>query len=307
MPISTRPAKSKMSLSPSSLQRLPAELLVLIFNSLPRIKDAVSLALTCKKTYALFERFEDRAKIIYAIVDNIPTFLPAGYPTRSWLEGYFPPDTPFWTPATTKQIPTELQHEETLAFLKTTGFPIFECKRLEFSSACLRPAEPRTRNESKDKDGAPPVSKSKGDDGDSKRNYDEDESGGEDEEEDEEDESEKEEVQWTDPLYIGTWFLQSVAVDSVTGKIQHRSWDDEDENEDIVENVGRFLVLLGVIRSVMCDLQICGLQRFRKEQVERDEEVEEVVLEKLFEGLGAFDAFVKEAAFWGWICNYLST
>jgi hypothetical protein len=56
----------------------------------------------------------------------------------------------------------------------------------------------------------------------------------------------------------------------------------------------------------MCDLQLCGLQRFRKEQIERDEEVEEVVLEKLFEGLGKVDALVKEAAFWGWICNYLT-
>jgi hypothetical protein len=55
-------------MSQSPLHRLPAELLVLVFNSLPRIKDAVSLALTCKKTYALFERFEDRARIIYSIV-----------------------------------------------------------------------------------------------------------------------------------------------------------------------------------------------------------------------------------------------
>ncbi|KAL2794651.1 hypothetical protein BJX66DRAFT_303206 [Aspergillus keveii] len=306
-----------MSLSPSSLQRLPAELLVLIYNSLPRIKDAVSLALTCKKTYALFERFEDRARIIYAIVDNIPTSLPAGSPTKSWLEGYFPPNTPFWTPATAKQIPKELEHEETLAFLKTTGVPIFECERLDFSSRCLRPAEPRT--ESKNKDGAPPPPVSKHeDDGTSKRINDEDESRGEDEEEDEngdekEKEDEKEEVQWTEPLCVGVWFSQDVVVDSATGRIQRRSWDDEDDDdegdEDIAENVGRFLVLLGVIRSTMCDLQLCGLQRFRKEQIERDEEVEEVeevVLEKLFEGLSKVDALVKEAAFWGWICNYLT-
>ncbi|KAL2851860.1 hypothetical protein BJX68DRAFT_69211 [Aspergillus pseudodeflectus] len=292
-----------MSLSP--LHRLPAELLVLIFNSLPRIKDAVSLALTCKKTYALFERFEDRARIIYSIVDNIPTSLPKSYPTKSWLEGYFPPNTPFWTPTAT-QIPKELEHAETLAFLKTTGFPIFECERLDFSSRILEPAEPGNKSE----DDAPPVSKRKVDET-SQRASSEDGSGEEDSGKEDEDGGEKEDEQWKDPLHLGTWFSQDVVVDSSTGKIQRRSWDDdgddEDEDEDIADNVGRFLVLLGVIRSVMCDLQICGLQRFRKEQIERDEEVEEVVLEKLFEGLGAVNKLVKEAAFWGWICNYLCT
>ncbi|KAL3449699.1 hypothetical protein BJX65DRAFT_305718 [Aspergillus insuetus] len=298
-----------MSLSP--FQRLPAELLVLIYNNLPRIKDAVSLALTCKKSYALFERFEDRAKIIYSIVDNIPTSLPAGYPTRSWLEGYFPPDTPFWTPTTAKQIPTELVHEETLAFLRTTGFPILECERLDFSSKDLESAKPDNNDnggeeeEEEEEEEKAPVSGSNKHESsrpESPRDDDDEEESGK-----EDDSDSDEQEQGADPLYIGTWFSQHIAVDTATGKIQHRSWDDEDENEDIAENVGRFLVLLGVIRSTMCDLQISGLQRFRKEQIERDEEVEEVVLEKLFEGLGAFDAFVKEAGAWDWICNYLST
>ncbi|KAJ0422836.1 hypothetical protein BJY00DRAFT_279535 [Aspergillus carlsbadensis] len=285
-----------MSLPP--LQRLPAELLVLIYNSLPRIKDAVSLSLTCKKTHVLFERFEDRTSIIYSIVDTIPTSLPTTYPARSWAEEYFPRGTPFWNPAA-NEIPKELQHEDTLAFIKSTGFPVFECERLDFSSRVLEPAPPRIRNV----DGALPAPKRREDDTLERS------SSGDDGEECETEDSDSDsdgEIQWKEPLYLGTWFSQNVAVDSATGKIQRRGWEDDEESEDIAENVGRFLVLLAVIRSVMCDLQICGLDRFRKEQVERDEEVEEVVLEKLFDGLGAVDVLVREAPFWGWICNYLT-
>ncbi|KIA75521.1 hypothetical protein HK57_00710 [Aspergillus ustus] len=318
-------------MSVTSLQYLPAELVLLIFNSLTRLQDAVSLARTCKKAYALFARLEDRGKIICSIVENATASLPQKSPSKAWLELHFPPGTPFWIPRS-EQLPSGLEDEETITFLTTIGFPVFECGMIHFESTGMLPLPspaPVRRTEA----GSKGESDTGNDNGDSSDNNDNNDNNNDDGNRDaagalgsatKEDELERQlqssddseaeqEREQTEPesdseeeelLFLGTWYSQSIALEPSSGSILHHSWDSPDESEVIADSVGRFLVLLGVIRSVVCGLRECGLQ---PEQRTEHAEVEEVVLESLFEGLGRVDGYVREAGVWGWICNYLSS
>ncbi|KAL2820424.1 hypothetical protein BJX63DRAFT_428251 [Aspergillus granulosus] len=261
-------------------QSLPAELLLLVYKSLTRINDAVSFALTCKKMFALFERREDRAKIIDCIVDNILTSFPSTYPSKIWLEGHFPPGTMFCKP-TAAQLPKGLENKETVEFLTTIGFPVFECDRICFESTSTPLVIEKPEKGNCNSNRGTPVPKL--------RKEELQQSPYEEYEHDDEEEN---------LLFLGTWYSQYIALDP-SGSILHQSFEFDDTKEVIAESVGRFLVLLGVIRSVLCDLSDCGLRNYK-------EEVEEAVLEKLFEGLARADVHVKEAGFWDWVSNYLA-
>ncbi|KAL3462905.1 hypothetical protein BJX64DRAFT_287884 [Aspergillus heterothallicus] len=289
---------------------LPAELLVLIYANLPRITDAVSLALSCKKSYAVFARREDRARVVGCIVENIPSSLPRSYPAKEWLERHFPRDARFWTP-TNAQLPAGLADAETVEFLTAVGVPVFQCERIQFESRESLPMPgvgSEGKGEDEDEGGGEDRGRSQNGLRESLASDSDGDEDSHDEVEEDEDDDDDDVVGEEPSLLVGTWYSQSIAL-CASGKIIHQSADSPDENEIIADNLGRFLVLLGVIRSVVCDLRDCEwqLEQQAEQQAEDAEVLEEVVLEKLFDGLARVDPYVGEAGFWEWICNYVSS
>ncbi|KAL4793227.1 hypothetical protein BDV19DRAFT_391451 [Aspergillus venezuelensis] len=288
----------------TSLQNIPLELLLLIFKNLVRLKDAASLARTCKKTYSLFERLEDRARIIYCVVDNILTSLPSPtlYPSKTWLELHFPPNTRFWIPSV-EELPRELGNQETIAFLTTVGVPVFECARIHFDSSEMLPWMVNVSGDNTSQEQAETRVESE-DESQVENEEEEEEEEGEEEEEEEEEEGEEEGRNSNEsiPLFsLATWYSQPIAL-TTSGSILYQSYETDDEHEVIAEHLGRFLVLLGVIRSVVCGLVDCGLQPAQRTE---HGEIEDIILERLFDDLALADLYVKKAEFWTWVCNYI--